>query len=118
VDVESNVEPDGDESAVADEVVDAGEDGRDDDPLGDELDAESADELDGAEFEFDDEDDDKEPADDVEELESGSANAMPGMVATAIPIPSMTATAPTRPRCFALPIVGSSSVRTGLRWAI
>jgi hypothetical protein len=44
----------------------------------------------------DDEDDD-ESDDDVEEPELGSANAMPGMVATAIPIPSGTTKAPWRP---------------------
>ena len=94
---------------MSDEVDDAGADAGDDDSLGDELDAESADELVCAEFELDSEDDDEEPDDDVEELESGSADAMPGMVATAIPIPTATAKAPTRPICLAIPIAVASA---------
>jgi hypothetical protein len=90
VDVVSSVEPDVDEPVVTDDVVEPDEDDGDVDPLADELDAESADEL-------DDEGDDDESDDDVEEMESGSANAMPGMVATAIPIPSETTKAPRRP---------------------
>ena len=109
-----DLEPDVDESLTADELVDADEDG-DDDPLGDALEVESADELDAAEFELDDEDDDEESDDDVEELESGSAKATPGMVATAIPIHTATANAPTRPINLALHMMiplGSSPVQS------
>jgi hypothetical protein len=62
-----------------------------------EPDAESVDTLD---VELDESDDDEDA------LESdGSATATHGVVATAVPMPSATASAPTRPMYFALPIV-------------
>jgi hypothetical protein len=103
VNIESSVMSGVGEAVLADEVVESGEDGGDDNPLGDGLDAESADELDSAAFGLDDEDDDEESDDDGEELESGSANAMPGMVATVTAIPTATVNTPTRPMNFALP---------------
>ena len=65
-------------------------------PVDVEPDVESDDTLD---VELDESDDDED------ELESdGSATAAHGVVATAVPMPSATASAPTRPMYFALPI--------------
>jgi len=53
--------------------------------------------LDGLPFSADEDSDEVDELDD-EELESvGSASATPGMLATAVPTPSATANAPTRP---------------------
>jgi hypothetical protein len=79
-----------------DSAADVAEPG-DDGPADAEPDAESVDTLDA---ELDESDDDED------ELESdGSATATHGVVATAAPMPSATASAPTRPMYFALPIV-------------
>ena len=67
----------------------------------DVVDAESADELGGDELELD-----EEPDDEFDGPESGSAHAMPGMVATAIP--SATAEAPTRTIALRYPSLRSS----------
>jgi hypothetical protein len=82
---------------VLDDVVDESLDDRDVDSEVDDVDA--LDELDELDVEFDD-----------EELESadGSATAAHGVVATAVPIPSATASAPTRPTYCALLIVAPS----------
>jgi hypothetical protein len=57
--------------------------------------------LDGLSFSADEDSDEVDELDDEEddeELESvGSASATPGMLATAVPTPSATANAPTRP---------------------
>jgi hypothetical protein len=77
-----DVEPDGEPAADADEFAD--EVG----PVDDALAADSDDELDV---------DDDEPDDELEELVSvGSANATPGVAATAPPAPSATANTPAR----------------------
>jgi hypothetical protein len=52
------------------------------------------------------EDSDDESADD-DESDEGSATATQGNATTAVPMPSATASAPTRPMYFALPIVQS-----------
>jgi hypothetical protein len=52
---------------------------------------------------------DDEPGEELVPESVGSANATPGVLATAIPTPSATAKAPTRPMCVALPIVVSPS---------
>jgi hypothetical protein len=75
-------------------------------PVNVEPDAESDDTLD---FELDE-------SDDEDELESdGSATATHGVVATAVPMPSATASAPTRPMYFALPITAPPTY-TNTRW--
>jgi hypothetical protein len=71
----------------------------DDGPVDVEPDAESVDALD-AEFDESDESDD-----DADDAGDGSATATHGVVATAAPMPSATASAPTRPMYFALPIM-------------
>ena len=77
-----DVEPEEEPAAEADEFVD------DVGPVDDVLAAESDDELEA---------DDDESDDELEELESvGSANATPGVFATAAPMPSATANTPTR----------------------
>ena len=77
-----DVEPEEEPAAEADEFVD------DVGPVDDVLAADSDDELEA---------DDDESDDELEELESvGSANATPGVFATAAPTPSATANTPTR----------------------
>jgi len=64
-------------------------------------------------FSVDEEADEVDELEDAElddELESdGSASATPGMVAIAVPTPSATANAPTRPIYLACPIFGLPS---------
>ena len=87
----SVVESDEEGADEADELVaDVG-------PVDDGLAADSDDELEA---------DDDESDDELAELESvGSANATPGVVATAPPTPSATARAPTRPMYLAYAVV-------------
>ena len=77
--------PGDEESADAAPDADPESDGDDESADGDD---ESADELD--------------EADEPDELESGSAHATPGVVATATPTPKATANPPTRPMYMAL----------------
>ena len=78
-----DVEPEGEPVSAADELVaDVGS-------VDDGLAADSDDEIEG---------DDDESDDELEDLESvGSANATPGVLATAAPTPRITASTPTRP---------------------
>jgi len=86
-----DVEPEEETAAEADEFV------ADVEPVDDGLAADSDDELEA---------DDDESDDELAELESvGSANATPGVVATAPPTPSATARAPTRPMYLAYAVV-------------
>jgi len=71
----------------------------------DEPDVESDVELDS---DFDEESD--ADGEDVEPESDGSASATPGVFAIAAPTPSATASAPTRPMYFAVPIMISSPV--------
>jgi hypothetical protein len=100
-----------DEPAVPEELVDSDDAVEAENPVDDEPEGESDDELDADEEESDDE---------LEELdvESGSANATPGVLATAAPTPSATANAPTRPIYFAVPIVVPSAGPPCMRWPI
>jgi hypothetical protein len=75
-------------------------------PVDVEPDAESDDTLD---VELDESDDEDELESDV------SATATHGVVATAVPMPSATASAPTRPMYFALPITAPPTY-TNTRW--
>lgn len=50
----------------------------------------------------------------AEESDGGSANATPGVVTTAVPMPSATASAPTRPMNVALPILAPPSTRLAI----
>ena len=70
-----------------------------------EPDVESDVELDS---DFDEESD--ADGEDVEPASDGSASATPGVFAIAAPTPSATASAPTRPMYFAVPIVVPSPV--------
>jgi hypothetical protein len=60
-------------------------------------------------------DDDDSDADD--DSADGSATATHGVVATAVPMPSATASAPTRPTYFALPISAPPIRRREIRIA-
>jgi hypothetical protein len=90
----------------------------DDGPVDGEPDAESVDTLDAELDESDDDEDELDESDDDEdELESdGSATAAHGVVATAVPMPSATASAPTRPMYFSLPMTEPPYTNTQLRF--
>ena len=90
-----DAEPEDEPAAEADELVDGVE------PVDDVLAAESDDEPEADDDELDDE---------LDEPESdGSANATPGVLATAAPTPSATANRPTRAMKFASPIAAPSA---------
>ena len=86
-----------------------------------ELDSDFDEESDAAEpdvesdVELDSDFDEESAADgeDVEPESDGSASATPGVFAIAAPTPSATASAPTRPMYFAVPIVVPSPVESG-----
>ena len=106
VDVEPDIEPD--ESDVESDESDVESDvelDSDVDEESDEPDVESDFELDS---DFDEESDADD--EDVEPESDGSASATPGVFATAAPTPSATASAPTRPMYFAVPMMISSPV--------
>ena len=102
VDVEPDVEP------CEPDVESVEPDVESDVELDSDVDEESDDEPDvESDFELDSDFDEESDADgeDVEPESDGSASATPGVFAIAAPTPSATASAPTRPMYFAVPIV-------------
>ena len=90
-----DAEPEDEPAAEADELVDG---------------VEAVDDVLAAESDDEPEADDDEPDDELDEPESdGSANAIPGVLATAAPAPSATANTPTRAMNFASPIAAPSA---------